>query len=1050
MQPDQNEKLTPGIYERLIDAELAEALAKHPELKPILGKLDDEEAPQAYSQFLFQVIAQALRQKTPTERLSLVNRMIDLLSATDGLNYLQRNNLIKSGYPLLLALQSSESAEPPPRPLTPLTTSSLLTGRRGDPQLEHELRKEMATADRADILVSFIKWSGLKLLLPALEDLAKREIPVRILTTSYMGASDPEAIEWLAKQPGFSVRVSYDTERTRLHAKAYHFYRRSRFSTAYIGSANMSRPAMTSGLEWTVKVTEADLPHILHGFTAEFSSYWESSEFEDFDPIHPHRFRAAIKHARRGHTQNTTRFFADIRPHPFQERILDALAAARAGGRSRNLVVAATGTGKTVIAAFDYSRFARDFTKSTTSQSQDKPPLLFVAHRKEILEQARDCFRSVLRDANFGELWVDGHRPDEGEHIFASIQSLSAARSTSVFTAKHFRFIVIDEAHHVAAASYRSIFNSFSPEILLGLTATPERMDGSSILPDFGGEYAAEIRLPEALEEKLLCPFHYFGVTDPISLSDERFWRNGRYDKAALSEIYTGDDIRARQRVDFIIASLHRYQPNLDKVRAVGFCASVAHAHYMAAAFNQLGLSSAVIVGNTPSYEREKLVQDFRNGRIPFLFTVDVFSEGVDVPEINLVMFLRPTDSLTVFLQQLGRGLRHSPEKDCLTVLDFIGQNHGRYRIDRKFAALLTRDRRRMDKEVENEFPNLPPGCSLQLERVAREYVLSNIRESLKNFANLVTESLETFSRDHGCDPTFGNFVRATGISPLELLRARTWSEWRAIASHRPLPDDPERHECRQALRRIVLRTDPRVLDQLQTFAKNDRVEEVTALSKEESTHLHYLLWGKKASNIGVDSVEESLDKWHRNESARGDLAEIVDWRRRNMAYPSTPISLRFPCTLQLHAAYGSSEIKSALGLCTVHRSGPTGVGVLHSRQHRCYIHLVTFRKTEKDFSPTTQYRDYPISRTKLHWESQSTTTQLSPTGQNYLNYEERGYTILFFARLEKQVENETAPFVFLGPVKTLIDSEGNRPISMVWELENPIPAELFEAARAV
>jgi hypothetical protein len=569
-------------------------------------------------------------------------------------------------------------------------------------------------------------------------------------------------------------------------------------------------------------------------------------------------------------------------------------------------------------------------------------------------------------------------------------------------------------------------------------------------LPDFGGEFAAEIRLPEALEEKLLCPFHYFGITDPVSLADDSFWRNGQYDITALTNAYTGDDIRARQRLDAILAGLRRYQPNLTGTRAVGFCASVAHARYMAAAFNQAGYHAAVIVGETPDAERTALVADFRAGRLPFVFTVDVFSEGVNVPEINLVMFLRPTASLTVFLQQLGRGLRHHPEKDCLTVLDFIGQNHRRYRIDRKFAALLNRDRQRMDQEVENDFPHLPPGCNIQLERVARDTILNNISESLRNFGTLVTESLATFRQDHGCDPTFGNFVRATGISPLNLLKNKTWSEWQSLARHGAPPADPDLEACRQAHRRILLRTDPQMLRRLADFADVNHPLNLDndILGETDGLDLHYLLWGKKGSDVGVTTIEESLTKWRSNPTAMRDLREIVEHVQRRPAFPTAALRLPFPCTLQLHAAYGSAEIKAALGLCSLEKSGPTGVGVLHAEPLKCYVHLVTFRKSEQDFSPTTQYRDYPISRTQLHWESQSTTTQTSATGQNHLHFRERGYTILFFARLEKRIEDETAPFVFLGPAARILSAEGNRPISIIWELEHPIPAALFEDAR--
>ena len=1045
--------LVPGLYEQLLDDELAQALAEQPELRALLGKLDDEDAPHAYSQFVSQLLAHALRTRKPDERLPLVNRLIGLISANDGLEYLKRKTLLSTPAPLLLSLQSSIVGQindtALSRPETPLTTSSLLTGARSDPQLEHELRQEMATADRVDILVSFVKWSGIRLLQPAFEALCLRGVSVRIVTTSYMGASDPDAIAWLAARPGFSVKVSYDTERTRLHAKAYHFQRCTGFSTGYIGSANMSQAAMTSGLEWTVKVTEQDLPHILQRFNAEFSTYWASPDFETYDSSQAARLVSAIHHAKTGYGQNEQRrFFADLRPHPFQERILDALAAARAVGKFRNLVVAATGTGKTVVAGFDYARFVSKTQVSSPAASA--PALLFVAHRKEIIEQARDCFRSVLRDPNFGELLVGGERPQDWRYVFASVQSLCAAEPWIQLGATHYQFIVIDEAHHSSAESYRPIFEHYQPAILLGLTATPERMDGTSILPDFGGELAAEIRLPEALEEKLLCPFHYFGVTDPVSLADERFWKAGKYDISALTDAYTGDDIRARQRLDVILTSLRRYQPDLRHVRAVGFCASVDHAKFMAAAFNQQGLHAEVIVGETPAAIRAERVREFRAGRLPFVFTVDVFSEGVDVPEINLVMFLRPTDSLTVFLQQLGRGLRHHPDKDCLTVLDFIGQSHRRYRIDRKFAALLTRDRQRMDQEVENDFPHLPPGCNIQLERIAREHVIGNIRENLRNLSTLITESLATFQQDHGCEATFGNFVRATGISPLTLLKNKTWSEWKAIARHGMTPTDPDLDACRQAHRRILLRTDPQTLRRLTYLADVDHPlnADNDLLGETDGLDLHYLLWGKKGSDVGVTTIEESLTKWRSNPTAMRDLREIVEHVQRHPAFPTTPLRLPFRCALQLHAAYGSAEIKAALGLCSLEKSGPTGVGVFHAETIKCYVHLVTFRKSDQDFSPTTQYRDYPISRTQLHWESQSTTTQASAPGQNLLHFHERGYTILFFARLEKRIEDETAPFVFIGPASRILSAEGNRPISIIWELAHPIPAALFEDAR--
>lgn len=1024
-----------GIYERLLDLDLRGMLSAHPELKAVLRSIDDESAPHVYAQFVGQLLTQALRITNKEKRVELVNRMIELLASTDGLEYLTRKRLLSDQKNLLTEIGSNISGFP--RPQTPLSTSMLMTGQGADPPLEHELRAEMVTADGVDILVSFIKWSGLRLLQPAFKQLSDTGIPVRILSTSYMGASDPAALEWLARQRNVNVRISYDTGGTRMHAKAYHFIRNTGYSTAYIGSANMSHSAMTQGLEWTVKATAQDMPHVLARFVAEFSAYWESDEFEPFIEQDFDRFRKAIG-AFKKRSLAGVQFFADIHARPFQVRILEALDAARQSGTRRNLVVAATGTGKTVISALDYKRYVEANGAAL--------PMLFVVHRKEILQQALGCFRAVLRDQNFGELLVDGKQPNEWKHVFASVQSLNGQRPWDELGANHFRFLVVDEAHHGTASSYRAIFETLEPDILLGLTATPERMDGSSILSDFDGRFCAEIRLPEALEEKLLCPFHYFGVADSVDLDEERFWRNGRYDSRELEKVFTGDDFRAKQRLDVILGALERYQPDLDGVRGVGFCAGVHHAEYMARNFNDAGIRSEVVLGNTPPGIRDTRLRAFRKGELTFLFTVDVLSEGVDVPDINMVLFLRPTESLTVFLQQLGRGLRHAPGKDCLTVLDFVGQTHRKYRLDTRFTALLSRRRRRIDHEIEADFPHLPPGCSIQLERVARERILAKIRSVLNDLNNFIPETIKTWDNDIGGPLTFGRFVEETGISAVQILAKKTWSTWKSIANNEALPNDPDLDQAGKALARIALRSDPAVLGAIERI--HQVAEPVADYTDRALTSLHYIFWGKKGEQVGVQSAAESIAKWKRNASVSRDAAEIAVWRRSNPSVPVRAITFPFECDLRLHAFYGLAEIKALLGLATIERPGATGTGVLVAKELKIYVHLVTFRKDERDFSPTTRYRDYPIGRTQLHWESQSTTARDSPTGQNYIHFLERGYTVLFFARVDKRIDGETAPFQFLGPAKALLSFEGDRPITMVWDLEYPIPASMFEEAR--
>ena len=1032
-----------GIYERLLDEGLKGALERHPELRSIFGKLEPEEEPARLAAFVSKLLEQALRiEADSATRFQVCNELIRQLCQLPDCRFLAERQLASTEKPVLLEITpSTYETSGIARPETSLVESSLFTGSPSDPQLVHELLQEMRSADSADLLVSFIKWSGLRLLMSGLEELTHRNGQVRIITTSYMGASDAEAVEWLARQPNTSVRVSYDVERTRLHAKAYHFRRNTGFSTAYIGSANMSHAAMTSGLEWNLKVTAQDMPHILEKFTAEFETYWNSRDFSAFNPDEPQVFRDAIAHARR--QSGATTVFFDLKPHPFQERILDALAMERqVHGVWRNLIVAATGTGKTVIAAFDFKRFYEE--------KQRQARLLFVAHRREILEQAAATFRGVLRIPDFGELLVGPYVATRRDHLFCSVDMLQSRRLWEQVGADFYDFIVVDEVHHGPASSYRPVFESFDPHILLGLTATPERMDGQSVAADFENRFAAEIRLPEALEEKLLCPFHYFGVADPIALDSDRFWKSGKYDIQALDDVYTGAHALAHQRVDTILSSLTRYEPNLDRVRGIGFCVSVRHAEFMTAQFNERGIRSALLVGETESVDRERALNEFRAGQITFLFTRDVLSEGFDVPEINTVLFLRPTESLTVFLQQLGRGLRHAAGKDSLTVLDFVGQAHRRYRIDRKLKALLSKRRFNIEREVELDFPHLPPGCSIQMDRLAKDYVLANIRANLRNLRYQVIDRLETFESETGQHPTFASFIRHHDYEPETLLDGCTWSEWKARARIGAQPNDPDGGLLRSGLVRTAQIDGPRELRQLRDVVlalRDGQIPNALSIAGDDAMRVHYRLWGKPGAALGTQTLNESFSRLAQNTALLNDALEIIEWAADESRVGGQSPSLPFPCPFELHAHYGSDDIKAGLGKATMQTSGERGVGIFHFADIKAYMLLVTFQKSERDFSPSTMYADYPISRELMHWESQANTPQNTETGQNLIHHAKRGYTILIFARDVRKRNGIAVPFTYLGPA-TRVSFQSERPIQMVWRLTHAMPAEMLEENR--
>lgn len=1037
-------QLVPGIYDSLIDEFLRESLEQHPELRTVFGKIDQEEQPIRYAAFVAKVLEQALREEVdPERRLTLCNQILSQVANDPGKGHLGKHRLVSEQKPILLEITPPNYGRSGiPRPHTPLSESSLFTGSPQEPQLAHELHEEMRSADGVDILVSFIKWSGLRLLMPAFEDLRDRRVPVRVITTSYMGVSDAPAVEWLADLPNVEVRVSYDTKRTRLHAKAYHFQRKTGFSTAYIGSANMSHAAITSGLEWNLKVTAQDMAHILEKFSVEFQTYWNSREFVPFDPLNPTLFRAAIARARNPQQSGPAVFF-DLRPHPFQERILEALERERtAHDRWRNLVIAATGTGKTVVAAFDFKRFFE--------QRQRQARLLFVAHRQEILQQAQTTFRHVLRDQNFGEMLVGPFQANRLEHLFCSVGMLSTRRLWEQVGQEFYDYIVIDEAHHGVASSYRPIFDHFAPQVLLGLTATPERMDGDNVAADFGNRFAAEIRLPEALEEKLLCPFHYFGVADPIAINSDQFWRNGKYDASALENVYVLDHARARQRIEAIITALHRYEPELSCLKGIGFCVTIKHAQFMAEQFSRNGIPSAAFVSGIDDNQCAELLGDLKDGRLTFLFTVDKLSEGVDVPEVNTLLFLRPTESLTVFLQQLGRGLRHAPEKDCLTVLDFVGQAHRRFRADTKLKALLPRHRFSIDKEVELYFPHLPAGCSIQLDRLSRQYILDNIRENLGRLAVQVPDRLQTFTSETGQELTFGNFIRYHDYEPEVLLVKETWTEWKSKAQLASIPVDPDMAKLKKALIRAAFINGPKEASLLRlVISKLNQGEanEAVALAGDSAMLLYYRIWGDKGGKVEINSLEEAFRRLADNPSICADLDEILAWSLDTTEVSGLQPKLPYTCPLELHARYGIREIQSAFGRANLESAGQAGVGLMHFAEMKTYALLVTFQKTEKEFSPSTMYADYPISRELLHWESQANTAQHHNVGQNLIHHRERGYTVLVFARGQKNRNGVTVPFTYLGPVDR-VSYESERPIKMIWQLGYPMPVEMFEDNR--
>ncbi len=1003
-------KLESGLHEQLVTREL-EALLEDPELIAQIDALGSDAAPDHLARHTWELMRRTLEDLRGEDRLAkqlaLVNQVVRALGE-------QAPGLVDSGDVVtprvLLGLMTRAEAGlgqgQVPRPGIPLRHGELIVNGPRDLRVGLEIQRELPSANRTYLLMSFIKWSGFADLQ---EQIAAAPGPLRVLTTTYMGATDVEALEGLAAL-GADIRVSYDDRRTRLHAKAWIFHRATGFSTAIIGSSNLSRAALRDGCEWNVRLSQKETPALLAKLRTTFDQYWEDPGFEPYDK---ERF-LELRARRRDPGRDALAHVVRLKPFPHQDAVLDALQTEREAGHHRNLVVAATGTGKTVIAALDYARLP------------GRPRLLFVAHRDRILEQSLATFRVALQDGNFGEKMTGREKPIVGSHVFASVQSLHKQRLLSL-APDAYDVVIVDEFHHAAAPTYEALLDHLKPKWLLGLTATPERADGKSILDRFEGRIAAESRLWDALDQNLLSPFQYFVLHDETDLSHVDFKR-GRYDVASLEQLYTADEHRAFQ----VLRKLQQKVRNAHEMRALGFCVTVKHAEFMATYFQKKGLAAAVVSGKTAPAERERLVRQLERGELCCLFTVDVFNEGVDIPRVDTVLFLRPTESATIFVQQLGRGLRLHEEKACLTVLDFVGNAHKDFRFDLRLRALLGGGTRaEIQKAVEQGFPRLPSGCAIQLEARAQRTILENLRRVLRNWKAL-GEDLEP-------GMTLAGFLKRAELQPEELyLKGKTFTRLRMARGYVEVAPEGK---IAKALPRMLHVDD---MDRLTTWwawtgeAKPPRADADDPMQR--------MLFAALGQDRPLDTLGDFLDELWTVAHLREELHQllgVLDDRRRHQTHP-LPGS-----ALQVHARYTRAEVAAGLNLRTkaTNKLFLGQAGVLKAAGPRCDLLFVTLDKDEKDFTPTTLYEDYPISPTLFHWESQSRTRADSETGRRY-RQPPPGWRILLFVRKAKRDDRRvTCPFLFLGPV-SYVSHESERPMRITWRLDRPTPGDWFQQVK--
>jgi len=948
-------------------------------------------------------------------------------------------DLVASPLRVLRAVQRDQQF--PTSPEIGLAVPWLFTAGKGSPSLLQEIRRELASSDQVDILVSFITVSGVRKLQDVLQQITamggqgRAATRLRILTTTYTGATEARALDELASLPGCEVRVSLDGRRTRLHAKAWLFQRKSGFGSAYVGSANLSGAALTGGLEWTVKLTQRTQEALFARAVAHFETLWADSEFQRYDPDnveHRQALVAALGRESFGGEPSATISFFDLQPKTYQQEMLEQLTTERAHGRNRNLLVAATGTGKTVVAAFDY--------RSTCRIEGGRPRLLFVAHREEILRQAMRTYREVLRDPEFGDLLTGSHQPERWDHLFATIDSVTSRDLVTKVGAAHWHTVVVDECHRLAADRFDAFVTAVRPSVLLGLTATPERSDGQPIAQYFDarpdGSPAVELRLWHALDLQLLAPFEYYACDDGTDFSAVPWDRPG--EREAVAKLVTGNDVRAR----LVVNEWRRLASDASRSRAIVFCVSVAHAEFMTDWLNRAGLPAACVVGATVSEERRRAPQRLLSGELCALVTVDLYNEGIDLPMVDTLLLLRPTQSPVLFQQQIGRGLRLAPGKESCLVLDFVGQHRTEFRFDRLLTSLTGLSRRELVDSVENGFGSLPPGCHIHLQRRTREQVLQGLRAlTTQNWRRLKTE-LQTYAALKGrASVRLADFLHDQALDLEDVYRAGTGqgrSGWTALKRDAGLivaDPGPEEDYFSRRFGDLLHVDDPRRLDVMATIGtlqgQRDALDAHGALSVQM---LAYQIDGRHEQVAGHEAFAERLE---RHPSIASELVELSGLLQARSTLGAHALPGLEDTPLCLHAAYGVREVLTAVGWLTAARRTPFQAGVLPLTSRKTELLFVTLDKSE-GYHDRISYHDYAISVERFHWQTQNSAGPDTPSGRRYLESSTNGWQFQLFVRPRKGEAYRACGRA------TLESSEGDRPLSIVWRLETPLPARLF------
>ena len=955
------------------------------------------------------------------------------------------------------------------------------------------LKQELLNCKKFYFIVSFIKYSGIQLLISTLDELEKQGIQGEIITSVYLNITDSKALRKLLSYKNIKVKI-YNNSSESFHTKAY-LFEKEKYHSVVIGSSNISQSALYSAEEWNVKLTDSSFFNIYKKSLNQFEKLWHSNEAIELTQDFIDEYE---KYKKSVNVQNTFDYRKtkieqenEFVPNSMQKRVLQKLKETRINGNKKGLVISATGTGKTYLAAMDIKQFfeINSNTENKLFKITDKKSktsnikFLFIAHREELLENAINVFSKVLKiDKNeFGRIY-GGLKEIDKSIIFASIQSLRNCYNE--FKPSFFDYIIVDEFHHSMSDSYLKTLSYFNPKFLLGLTATPKRMDGKDILSLCDYNVVDEIGIKEALEEDLIVPFHYFGVNDYMINYDNIPYKNGKYNEKVLLE-----NLLLNTRTDYIVEKINKFGYNGDKLSAVAFCQNIEHAFFMKEEFTNKGYKSAVITANTSSNERSEILEKFKNKKIEILCVVDILNEGIDIPTINLLLFLRPTMSSTIFIQQIGRGLRKAKNKDFVTIIDFIGNHKKDYLLINYFSSevdnkdTLFTKKEKIINEIKNQFSNIPKSCYVELDRICQNRIIEKIEKINFSSKNILKEMYSSYKQEIG--KSEDEFLQIadfdTNIELFQELCLKMHSFYNAqlqFEDSKIFKNENEKNplntteiEFLEYLEKKITLVEPftfLIIDYLATgkeyinnsdllnkykeffdikgnFEKNyllnrifeelieDEILEKTLYGYKFSKKYEKLFSNGKLNEKNTMKSNQKVDKLNfinrlkqlihlgLNEFKRNDLDEF----NKNIL-----ISYKEYKRVELQILLDSKVPK-----------GSWRAGYANTDKDICLF--ATIDKTHI-FQENLKYDNSLFADDIIQWISQPKTSHNSNVGQMFIHHKEKGFKVHIFIRKYAFMNgNKTNPFIYLGNAK-YYSSQGDKPMKILWKLDKKIPQKLI------